>query len=160
MMRAFRRVAALCCLGLGFLPGCAAEPDALVGPTWQVTGLYLKPGDSGELPSSAAGLAAFSFGETTVTGSTGCARVRGIVHFSKDGSPAAAREADALAFEHLDVEDAQADCRGGAAHVDAALRELLSGPYAVSRPSAAELVLTQRSEAIDAPVIRLTADVG
>ncbi|KQB83145.1 hypothetical protein [Corynebacterium oculi] len=154
-------VAALCGLTLAAtLAACAAEPGAIAGPTWQVTGLYLDPRDSGDLPASVAGLAAFSFGETTITGSTGCARVQGIVRFSKDGSDSSAQEADAVTFEQIDVEDAPADCQGGAAHVDSALRDLLTGEYTLAQPSDAELVLTQRSQAVDAPAIRLTTDAG
>ncbi|WPF65820.1 MULTISPECIES: hypothetical protein [unclassified Corynebacterium] len=142
------------------LTACSTDHDEIVGPTWQVTGLYLDPQDSGDLPASAAGLAAFSFGETTVTGSTGCSRIRGIVHFSKEGSISAAREADTLAFEQIDVEEVTEDCQGGVAHVDSTLRSLLTGEYELSQPSEAELVLTQRSTAVDAPAIRLTTDAG
>lgn len=152
-------IAGLACLALtSALTACSAEHTGIVGPTWQVTGLYLDPQDSGDLPASAAGLAAFSFGETTITGSTGCSRVQGIVRFSKEGATASARDADTLGFEQIDVEEITEDCQGGAAHVDSALRDLLTGEYKLSRPSEAELVLTQRAEAVDAPAIRLTTE--
>ncbi|WP_018117990.1 hypothetical protein [Corynebacterium mastitidis] len=149
------------------LAACSPGHSAVVGPTWQVTGLYTDPGESGDLPADAAGRAALSFGEGTVTGSTGCSRIQGIVRFSAGGSPAAAQDADALTFDRVDIESAEntgdasgTPCVGGAAHVDATLRELLSGEYALSRPSEAELVLTQRSEAVDAPAIRLTTNAS
>lgn len=155
------------------LAACSSEHSAVVGPTWQVTGLYTDPGESGDLPADAAGRAALSFGEGTVTGSTGCSRIQGIVRFSAGGSPAAAQDADALTFDRVDIENTEntenagdagdapgTPCVGGAAHVDATLRELLRGEYSLSRPSEAELVLTQRSEAVDAPAIRLTTNAS
>ncbi|MDK8450069.1 hypothetical protein [Corynebacterium mastitidis] len=146
------------------LAACSSEHSAVVGPTWQVTGLYTDPGESGDLPADAAGRASLSFGEGTVTGSTGCSRIQGIVRFSAGGSPAAAQDADALTFDRVDIENTGdapgTPCVGGAAHVDATLRELLRGEYSLSRPSEAELVLTQRSEAVDAPAIRLTTNAS
>ncbi|MCH6197219.1 hypothetical protein MHT86_06880 [Corynebacterium mastitidis] len=170
-MRRSRYARAAALLGGGaaaaVLVACSPEYSAVVGPTWQVTGLYTDPGESGDLPADAAGRAVLSFGEGTVTGSTGCSRIQGIVRFSAEGSPAAAQDADALTFDRVDIENAEnagdasdAPCVGGAAHVDATLRGLLRGEYSLSRPSEAELVLTQRSEAVDAPAIRLTTNAS
>ncbi|KQB86229.1 hypothetical protein [Corynebacterium lowii] len=142
------------------LAACAQEHSAVVGPTWQVTGLYLDPTESGDLPASAAGLAMFSFGEGTIAGSTGCSRIQGIVNFTKDGESSPAQDADTVAFEQVDFEDRSEDCQGGAAYTDATLRDLLRGDFTIAQPSEAELVLTQRSDEVDAPAIRLTTNAA
>lgn len=141
------------------LAACGGQETAVAGSTWQITGLWTAPGDSGVLPGAAAGRAQLIFGETTVTGHTGCAPLQGTVSFTRDDAPSRAREADALTFGAVEVEAPAEGCEGPVRFVHEELVGLLAPETAfdLRHESEVELVLTRQGEAVDQPAIRLSA---
>lgn len=141
------------------LAACGDRETAVAGSTWQITGLWTTPGDSGMLPDAAAGRAQLIFGEATVTGSTGCAPIQGTVSFTQEGEPARAQEADAVTFEAVEIEAPDDSCQGTVRSVHEDLTGLLAPEtaYDLRHESEVELVLTQQGELVDRPAIRLSA---
>lgn len=158
-MRAHRRLLVALVAAVPLLASCGEQPTAVAGSTWQITGLWTAPGDSGVLPDTAAGRAQLIFGEATVTGSTGCAPIQGTVSFTHEGDPSRAQEADAVTFEAVEIEAPGEDCAGPVRFVHEELVELLAPqtPYDLRHESEVELVLTQRGAPVDRPAIRLSA---
>lgn len=139
-------------LAVGLLSGCAQDP--LIGETtWQVTAIYTEPGATAAVPGPAAGLAQLAFGTSTVSGFTGCVPLQA----EAAGERRDPEDAERITFSRVTVDDAPEDCVGGARHVHDELVALLDGPFEISHPGDSEMVLTQVSDAIDAPAIRLVA---
>lgn len=144
-------------LAVGLLTACAQEP--LIGETtWQVTAIYTEPGATATVPGPAAGLAQLAFGTSTVSGFTGCVPLQAETAYTDaTGERRDPEDAERITFSRVTVDDAPEDCVGGARHVHDELVALLDGPFEVSHPGDSEMVLTQVSDAIDAPAIRLVA---
>lgn len=144
-------------LAVGLLTACAQEP--LIGETtWQVTAIYTEPGTTAAVPGPAAGLAQLAFGTSTVSGFTGCVPLQAEAAYTDAaGERRDPEDAERITFSRVTVDDAPGDCVGGARHVHDELVALLDGPFEVSHPGDSEMVLTQVSDAIDAPAIRLVA---
>lgn len=149
------------------LAGCGVGERG-ASETFQIVSLYLKPGSPDELPASAAGAARLVVGESTMTGSTGCAPLQAAVTFrapgsgpASDATPArevARAEAEMMRINHIEFHN-PGDCAGGPRFVHDALEVILSAEtdYRIDRLSDTELILTKLTGEINQPSIRLMA---
>lgn len=129
------------------LLGCRASDPWLQGPTWQVTGVYTDPANPGALPDAAAGRAELIFGESTLTGSTGCARIAASAVGNKDAAT--------VEITDLHIEDPGPYCVGATRHVHDQLADILAGNFKVTFPSDTEAVLTADQPGPDPAAIHL-----
>ncbi|WP_257159741.1 hypothetical protein [Corynebacterium cystitidis] len=141
------------------LTGCGAA-DHLAGETFQVVSVYLEPNSPDELPASAAGAARLVIGESTMTGSTGCAPLQAAVVFSDSasGKEVARDDADLVRVTNVEFRD-PGDCDGGRRFVHNALEVVLTAEtdLRIDRLSGTELILTKQTGEINQPAIRLMA---
>lgn len=149
--------------GLGAsLSACSHNPQEALGSmqtSWQVTNVYTEPNTPSSLPPEIAGRAVMVFGDSTVTGDTGCAPFHGSASFTKDGKAAPADQADRVEFSHLDLDTKRVSdesCPGASRHFHDALVQLIQGPLKVRFEGDTGLVLTEDSERVNAPAMRLT----
>lgn len=140
-----RRVIPLLALSLALATACtpAPAPDAepLIGPTWQVTGVFTDPATPGGVTSDAE----LIFGRATLTGTTGCARFNARAHYDTD--------ADTIEVTRLTMDEPDPQCAGVARHVHDQLAGILEGTFDVSHPSDTEVVLTKAGDGPDRPAI-------
>lgn len=148
---------AFACAALG-LGACAQDPR-LGETTWQVTAVYTAPGEPAAVPEPAAGLAVLSFGETSITGFSGCGPIQAAVTFADAaGHRAAPGLAESMELSEVGLADPPEDCVGAARHVHEQLERVFTpGPFRLEHLGATELVLTQDRGKVDAPAIRLAA---
>ncbi|STC68814.1 hypothetical protein [Corynebacterium pilosum] len=140
--------------GLG---GCAIS-DRMNGQIYQVVSVYLEPESPDELPASAAGAARLVMGESTMTGSTGCAPLQAAVVFSAQGQPAARDVAETMRISNIEFRDPE-DCDGGPRFVHDSLAQILTADtdYSIDQLSDTELILTKQTGEINQPSLRLMA---
>lgn len=136
-----------------------SEPLSVAGPLWQVTDIYLEPGEPSSIPPDAAGTVGLLFGESTATGSTGCAPLQARVGYHDAGETVPAVEATTVVFEQVEFGPTEEDCAGSDAWShDKMTRLLESGAeFDLSMSTPTELVLTRQGEAVDRPSLRLVA---
>lgn len=139
------------------LGACAADPTAdVAGSSWQVTDIWVTPGDPSALPPQAAGLARLAFGEQSLSGFTGCVPLQGTVSFTRAGETARAEDADTLRVDHLEADAPAADCP--AAHTHEQLTDLIrEGAVFDVHHAQRSLTLTLRGDEVDRPAIGLAA---
>ncbi|RNE49858.1 hypothetical protein C5L39_00330 [Corynebacterium alimapuense] len=143
---------------MGLLSACTSPVEApVIGTTWQITNIWLEPGEPSGLPGSAAGRANLVFGETSITGYSSCSAIQGSVSFTKEGEPASAEEADAISFGQVEIEPPEDNCASIRTHEQ--LVELLSpgSAFDLRHQNDFELILTQQVEILDRPAIGLSA---
>ncbi|AKK11836.1 META domain-containing protein [Corynebacterium uterequi] len=128
------------------LSGCAGPEPGLVGPQFSVTDLYLQPGQPSSLPPASAGTVTLSFGDASLTGTTGCAPLQGVT--TLDG--------DRLHIDALTA-DPDGQCDPGQRRIhDVVVKMLAPGTdFRVSNRGPGEFVLTSNDGALDAPSMRL-----
>ncbi len=148
---------------------CAAvtacsDSNTITDTSWQVTDVYTTPDYPAEVPESIAGSVTVSFGNSTITGFTGCAPFNATVEFSRtDGDalvPSTSGEADHMRVpEMVSDEQVSDDCTGHVRFIhDALLDFFQSGEFTISRPEETEMIITVATadaQAVDQPAIRL-----
>lgn len=137
-MRKFLAVA------LSALTLTACSTDIPVSSTWQITNVYVKP----DTPSNVPEPAYLVFGETSVTGSTGCAQIQGRVSFSPSYDAPTS-----ISFRDMNFEETH--CEGSQRYFHDQLVVLLSGEMAVKKQGD-EMLLSKTGE-LDKPGVRLVA---
>lgn len=160
LTRRTTRLFAALLLSTPVLAACAEADTAspITGTNWQITNLFLAPETPSALPDLVAGRASLVFGQRSVAGSTGCAPFQGQVTFSADGESANPENADRVSFDLMDIEAPAEDCAGQAMFTHQELSRLLDGEFDLELLSENELALTQVSEDVDPPAIRLSSD--
>lgn len=138
------------------------QPGTMIGHQWQVTNLYLEPDAPSDVSGAAGGAVTIVFGETSATGSTGCAPIQASIDFLADGSPAHINDATAVRFTDVRIPDPAGvgvDCAGQRAWTDDSMRFLLSDGHVfdIHHPTQTEAVLTLQTSGVDRPAMRLAA---
>ncbi|MFV8396043.1 META domain-containing protein [Corynebacterium hindlerae] len=141
MNRALLASAALLCAAT--VTGCATS-ETPMSTTWQITNIYINP----ETPSEPPNPAFMVFGNSTVTGNTGCSQFQGMVQFSPSVD-----EPERAQFRDMQFD--VADCVGPQQFYHQKLTTILQGDFKVRR-SEDEMVLTKVGE-LDPPGVRLVA---
>lgn len=130
-------------LSTAVLSGCAPE-EVPMSTTWQITNVYVTE----DKPSQSPGSAYLIFGNSTVTGSTGCGQFQGLVAFTPSfDAPEKARFSD--------MKFAEPTCQGSGRYFHDQLVTLLDGEFEVRRQSD-EILLSKPTE-LDRPGVRLVA---
>ncbi|MDR7330255.1 hypothetical protein [Corynebacterium guangdongense] len=150
------------------LSACAPDPapveGSLIGQTWQVTDIYTTPEAPSTVSGSAAGAVQLVFGESSATGSTGCAPIQAEATFlagrDPDSAPVPADEAEAVVFSDVGIPDpgeAGVACEGTRAWAHEHMTGLLTegATFDIEAVSPAEMVLTLRGDVVDRPALRL-----
>lgn len=130
---------------------CSSQP---VGETWQITDVYTTPGMPSSIPEEVSGAVAISFGSSTISGFTGCARFRG----AYTGGPI--ETATAVEFSDLEFKPIDDSCQGRTRYLhDSLVSMLVDSSFTASHKANNILVLTSAAEdnAIDPPAIRLAS---
>lgn len=160
------RRALLLLAAAALLSACAPDPapveGSLIGQTWQVTDIFTTPEAPSTVSGSAAGAVQLIFGESSATGSTGCAPIQADATFlaGRDPDPVPADEADAVVFSDVGVPDpgeAGMACEGTRAWAHEHMTRLLTegATFDIDAVSPTEMVLTLRGDAVDRPALRL-----
>ncbi len=148
------------------LAACTPEPapveGSLIGQTWQVTDIFTEPEAPSTVSGSAAGAVEIVFGDSTATGSTGCAPLQADVRFVSGQDAVPADEAEAVEFREVgipDPADAGMPCEGTRAWAHGHMTRLLTdgATFDIESVSPTEMVLTLRGDAVDRPALRLAA---
>lgn len=134
---------------LAVLLGCAATltacaQDIPLSTTWQVTNVYVSPDTPSHVPEPAY----LVFGDSTVTGSTGCAEIQGRVSFSPD-----ANRPTHATFRDMNFSDVS--CQGTQRFFHDHMAQMLDGEFEVKKEND-EMLLT-KTDGLDRPGIRLVA---
>lgn len=126
------------------------------GPTWQVVALYRHPGETSNIPDSVAGKVHLVFGDSSLTGNTGCSQIQGRVKFLTNHRPSPADGAQQVIFEHMHL-DPPAGCEGAALHSHDVMRSMLHGKYDIVWENDREVLLRRPAgeHGVDVPAIRL-----
>lgn len=126
------------------------------GPTWQVVALYRHPGETSNIPDSVAGKVHLVFGDSSLTGNTGCSQIQGRVKFLTNHRPSPADGAQQVIFEHMQL-DPPAGCEGAALHSHDVMRSMLHGKYDIVWENDREVLLRRPAgeHGVDVPAIRL-----
>lgn len=137
----------------------APAPEAqgkFAGPTWQVVALYRHPGETSNIPDSVAGKVHLVFGDSSLTGNTGCSQIQGRVKFLTNHRPSPADGAQQVIFEHMHL-DPPAGCEGAALHSHDVMRSMLHGKYDIVWENDREVLLRRPAgeHGVDVPAIRL-----
>lgn len=135
----------------------AAEAQGkFAGPTWQVVALYRHPGETSNIPDSVAGKVHLVFGDSSLTGNTGCSQIQGRVKFLTNHRPSPADGAQQVIFEHMHL-DPPAGCEGAALHSHDVMRSMLHGKYDIVWENDREVLLRRPAgeHGVDVPAIRL-----
>lgn len=137
----------------------APAPEAqgkFAGPTWQVVALYRHPGETSNIPDSVAGKVHLVFGDSSLTGNTGCSQIQGRVKFLTNHRPSPADGAQQVIFEHMQL-DPPAGCEGAALHSHDVMRSMLHGKYDIVWENDREVLLRRPAgeHGVDVPAIRL-----
>lgn len=127
---------------LACVAGCSN--DIPMSTTWQVSNVYVSPDTPSQVPEPAY----LVFGDSTVTGSTGCGELQGRVSFSPN-----AQHPERAMFRDMNVSDAS--CSGPQRFFHDQLVTLLTGEVEVKRERD-EMLLT-KTDGVDRPGIRLVA---
>jgi len=139
--------------GAGSLVACGTPEPTVLGSTWQVTDVWVTPGDPSAVPDGGT----LVFGEASLAGSTGCAPIQGTVTFTRDGETVQAADADAVTVDRLEIDVPAADCPAAWTH-ELLTTMLGSGAtFDLRQDTDTELVLTLRGEGVDRPAIGLAA---
>lgn len=154
-----RRLAAVVCAAGLVATACGERPQAeaaIVGPTWTVTDAYREPGAPSALPPTVAGSVTMSFGESSVTATTGCGQLQAVVTFVDAGKPARAQDADALTVEDAELSEA-GDCDDSARRVHSLVTEMFATGETLdfSPQTHGELLISMTTHAVDNPSLRL-----
>lgn len=124
------------------LAGCAT--DIPMSTTWQIANVYV----STDTPSQVLEPAYLVFGDSTVTGSTGCAAIQGRVSFKPD-----AKNPTSVNFRHVNI--SEPSCDGAQRFFHDHMVSMLSGEFEVKKERD-EMLLT-KTDGMDRPGIRLVA---
>lgn len=122
----------------------ACSNEIPMSNTWQVTNVYTSP----DVPSQVPVPAYLVFGDSTVTGSTGCAEIQGRVSFTPD-----AAQPTHASFRDMNFRDAS--CEGSQRFFHDQMVALLGGELEVKKEKD-EMLLT-KTDGLDRPGIRLVA---
>lgn len=158
-------------LCVAVLSGCGVE-SPLSNTSWQVADVYTSPEYPSTVPDSIAGLVSINFGNTTISGFTGCVPLQGIVSFYQDasekssspGDPATEVKADILRVDSIEFDEVnEENCTGHAQFIHDAMVEFFkASEYSLTRPSDHEVILTVRSSDpqarfLEQPAVRLVS---
>lgn len=137
-------------------PDAAAASGKLAGPTWQVVDLYRHPGETSGIPDSVAGKVNLVFGDSSLTGNTGCSQIQGRIKFLTNHRPSPADGAHQVIFEHMHL-DPPNGCEGAALHSHDVMRDMLHGKYDIVWENDHEVLLRRPAgeHGVDVPAIRL-----
>lgn len=137
-------------------PEADAAMGKLAGPTWQVVDLYRHPGETSNIPDSVAGKVNLVFGDSSLTGNTGCSQIQGRIKFLTNHRPSQADGAHQVIFEHMHL-DPPSGCEGAALHSHDVMRDMLHGKYDIVWENDREVLLRRPAgeHGVDVPAIRL-----
>ncbi|AZA08492.1 hypothetical protein [Corynebacterium pseudopelargi] len=134
--------------------GACAQPEPIQNVQWQVTNLYTTPEYPSELPDAVAGAVTLTFGASSMTGDTGCARLQAVVDYdTKD--PAEAKEMTVREIEFDPIDEKQ--CTGHARFVHDHMVEILHDGHFDIRPepNSSAKVLLKQSDQFQRPGLRI-----
>lgn len=149
-MRPAIPIAVACALAL---VACSTPPAdaerAVAGTTWSATDIYLAPGARSALPASSAGAVTLVFGADSATGNTGCAPLQADITL----------EDDRVTFDDVSYGEVSPTCPEPSREVHDDLTGLIRGgaQFDIDRRGPSEIMLTEVTEAVDRPSIRLLA---
>ena len=138
---------------VGVLAACSAPPPTITEATWQVTNIGTDPGAPAAVPVGGA----LAFGEASLAGTTGCSPIQGAVTFTRDGATVAAKDAQSVTIDRIEVEAAPADCRAAWTHEQLIALLVPGATFDLYQPHDTELTLTLRGDEIDRPAIGLSS---
>lgn len=146
------------------LSACTPSPEpvegSILGQTWQVTDIFTEPGAPSTVSGAAAGAVHLVFGDSSATGSTGCAPIQADATFLRGGDAVPADDAEAVEFSGVGIPDpaeAGMECSGTRAWAHEHMTRLITegATFDMSATSPTEMVLTLRGDAVDRPALRL-----
>lgn len=137
----------------GGLVACGTPEPTVLGSTWQVTDVWVTPGDPSAVPLGGT----LVFGEVSLTGSTGCAPIQGTVTFTRDGETVQAADAEAVTVDRLEIDAPAAGCPAARTHQLLTTMLQPGATFDLRQDTDTELVLTLRGEGVDRPAIGLAA---
>ena len=130
------------------LTACSTAPAP--GHAWQVTDIYTAPGEPPSVSGEAAGAVQLVLGESSATGSTGCAPIQADIAVTED----------TVEFTSVRIPElGDMPCQGRRAWAHQHMSSLLvdGAVFDRSQPTDTEMVLTLRGEDVDRPALRLAA---
>lgn len=151
------------------LGGCATGEIPMSQSTWLVSNIYTTPGEIDVVSDLVRTQPTLDFGNSSLSGHTGCVPFQGSVEFLRDGERSVIDDADQLRLSELRFADLPEDCQGQERLIHESLVELLPGSFGLTRRSAGELLLRSESGesgadsesgVLDPPSIRLVSWVA
>ncbi|AFM08053.2 hypothetical protein [Corynebacterium pseudotuberculosis] len=152
-----KAIAVVCLLAIG-LTGCGEKKQQVAGSQWQVTNVYTTPEFPNEVPDAIAGSVMMSFGDSSMTGFTGCAPFQGKVSFSAEGKQdVAPQDADRLTVQAVKFQPIDdATCEGRTRYIhDSLVSIIVDASFNVRHDSPDVMTLLRSGDSVDAPAIRL-----
>ncbi|GGG80385.1 hypothetical protein [Corynebacterium pelargi] len=151
-----KRVATMLLLGgcLGASLGACSQPEPVQNVQWQVTNVYTTPEYPSEVPDSVAGAVTLTFGASSLTGSTGCARLQAVVDYdTKDPSEAKEMTVREIVFDPIDEQQ----CTGHARFIHDHMVDILhDGRFDIRpEPNSSAKVLLKQSDQFQRPGLRI-----
>jgi hypothetical protein len=147
-------------LGVVTLTGCADTTIRTVDSTWLVTNIYTSPDEDNVVSNLVVTQPSITFGQRSVTGTTGCTQFQGFVTYTDNGGSADIDDADHITFTELVVDSLPDDCQGQERLIHQTLVDLLPGTFELNRRSDSEILLVADVDDIDRPSIRLVSWVA
>lgn len=149
------------------LAACGSEDDAprpagddrIVDKQWQVVSINTAPDAASTIPESIPHAPEFSFGESTLVGTTGCTRLAARLTYTTDDERENIRDGNKLHFDEVKYDDTDEDCEGSSVWADNLLRNLITSDndfiYTVNSNN--QLILELDTDEVDSPSIKLVS---
>ncbi|GAB2518628.1 hypothetical protein CATRI_11310 [Corynebacterium atrinae] len=138
---------------VGALAACSAPQPTITEATWEVINVWTSPDTPAAVPHGGS----LAFGEASLAGTTGCSPIQGAVTFTRDGDTVAAKDAEAVTIDRIEIEPAPANCRAAWTHEQLSSLLVPGATFDLHQPNDSELTLTLRGEEIDRPAIGLSS---
>ncbi|WP_234462040.1 hypothetical protein [Corynebacterium macginleyi] len=163
-----RMAAALATLGaVTLLAACGSQDegpqpagdDRIVDKQWQVVSINIAPDAASTIPESIPNAPEFSFGESTMVGTTGCTRLAARLTYTANNERENIRDGNKLHFDEVKYDDTYENCEGGSVWADNLLRNLFTSDnnFIYTINSNNQLILELDTDEVDSPSIKLVS---
>ncbi|ALC06740.1 hypothetical protein CDES_11940 [Corynebacterium deserti GIMN1.010] len=137
------------------LAACGSDVVEMTDSTWLVTNIYTSPDEPHAISDLVVNQPSLDFGNSSLSGFTGCVPFTGRAEFLRDGEPSTVADANYVTLSSLDFNTIDDDCIGQERLVHDRMVELLPGSFEISRSSDSEILLTLDVDELDRPSMRL-----
>lgn len=145
----------------------AEPPMRIAQRNWQVTAIFVDPQSPTNIPESVSPRPEMTFGESSATGSTGCARFQALVSYHRTAGNSGEdaeenttiREANRVKVEKIKMDEPNEGCAGTSAWAHENLSGMLTegAEFDIAFGTSEQLSLTLVDDRVDSPALRLSA---